>query len=224
MIFQNYIASTRSLDELVGAAFDGLRIDFVDQARAMAFLAPLKHKSPITFQFYEHCLRTGLVALAAATHLQMSRQSTVCLFLSGLLHDIGKDSVPLSVLGKMEPWVAEDYAALRPHPMDAYRRLVDVFPDVADVVVRHHRFQPHAYPDELPPLSGAMEAGLVESLAGVISLVDLYDSLHRVHDRHHAPTRRTGEQIRQCMLEIRPEQAALTRQFYEAGLFTTVLV
>ena len=183
------------------------------------FLGPLKVKDMAT---YEHCLRVGLVgsALSAFIHLDPK-----VLFYSGNLHDVGKAQTRLSTLQKSDGWTAEDTKEIEPHVMDGYRMVRDKFDFTAEVILWHHRFQPNVYPKEIPPLLHDYSAGsrvMIPFYGRLLSLVDVYDALHRVNGKHGAE-RMDGEAMKRKMLEWNPDQRKLIMEAYEANIFTTRL-
>jgi len=56
----------------------------------------------------------------------------------------------------------------------------------------------------------------------LLSLVDVYDALHRVNGKHGAE-RMDGEAMKRKMLEWNPDQRKLIMEAYEANIFTTRL-
>lgn len=74
------------------------------------------------------------------------------LYIGGLLHDIGKISVPASILSKMGTLTSEEWALICSHTKQGYRILKETnFPwPIADMVLHHHeRLDGSGYPDGL---------------------------------------------------------------------------
>jgi PAS domain S-box-containing protein len=71
------------------------------------------------------------------------------LYMGGLLHDIGKVSIPASILSKPGALAEEEWALIRAHPKQGYRILKDTnlpWP-VADMALHHHeRLDGSGYP------------------------------------------------------------------------------
>lgn len=162
----------------------------------------------------EHCMRVGISAVRIGRHADLPLRP---LFYGGSLHDRGKLEVPEHYLSKTSEWTAEDAAALRNHPLVGYEKTIDEKMVVtAGLIVRHHAFQPHRYPEEVPPAPPYMSDNF-ESCARVIALADYYDAAHRPNSAGSA----AGEEIKVRMLAHNPDVEGLIHELYEAGIFDT---
>ncbi len=140
------------------------------------FLEPLKTGHPPT---YSHSLRV------ATTALQIGRLYGVdgmTLFLASLLHDFGKLGICQELLDKAE-WDEKDQIAMEPHVIIGYNCVLDhfglEFERIAQIMVRHHRFQPHAYPKVLPKPCRPYTSEEIEQVdfhARILALADGYDA------------------------------------------------
>lgn len=87
--------------------------------QAMAFLAPLKYKSPATRIHYEHCMRVGLLVNDITKFL--GRTGYWDAFVAGLLHDVGKALIDPEVVLRSNSggFTESDRQEMRkPHCMD----------------------------------------------------------------------------------------------------------
>jgi putative nucleotidyltransferase with HDIG domain len=126
----------------------------------------------------EHTRRVALLAARVAEELKLPACLRRDLAVGGLLHDVGKLSVPLEILQKPGPLDDSEFAEIRRHP-DAGRRLLDElggFPETVRRLVsdHHERLDGTGYPaglkgDELP----------IETR--ILAACDVYDAL--VSDR-----------------------------------------
>jgi putative nucleotidyltransferase with HDIG domain len=126
----------------------------------------------------EHTRRVALLAARVAEELKLPAGLRRDLAVGGLLHDVGKLSVPLEILQKPGPLNDEEFAEIRRHP-DAGRKLLDElggFPQTVQRLVsdHHERLDGTGYPsglkgDELP----------IETR--ILTVCDVYDAL--VSDR-----------------------------------------
>ena len=98
--------------------------------------------------------------------------------MGGLLHDVGKLSVPLAILQKPGPLDDDEFAAIKRHPVDGRRLLEELggFPEAVRALVsdHHERLDGSGYPrglqaDEMP----------IETR--ILAVCDVYDAL--VSDR-----------------------------------------
>jgi putative nucleotidyltransferase with HDIG domain len=126
----------------------------------------------------EHTRRVALLAARVAEELKLPAATRRHLAVGGLLHDIGKLSVPLAILQKPGSLTNEEYTEIKRHPW-AGRRLLDELggfpPTVRDLVSDHHeRLDGKGYPRGLtaPELSLPVR---------ILTVCDVYDAL--VSDR-----------------------------------------
>jgi putative nucleotidyltransferase with HDIG domain len=147
--------------------------------RVTALMARLASRDGST---EEHTRRVALLAARVGDDLKLSPTARRHLAVGGLLHDIGKLSVPLEILQKPAGLSDEEYAAIKRHPADG-RRLLDElggFPEeVARLVSDHHeRLDGSGYPRGL-------KAGELNLETRILAVCDVYDAL--VSDRVYRP-------------------------------------
>ena len=126
----------------------------------------------------EHTRRVALLAARVAEELKLPASMRRDVAVGGLLHDVGKLSVPLEILQKPGPLDDAEFAEIRKHP-EAGRKLLDELGGFSDPVRRlvtdhHERLDGTGYPnglegDELP----------IETR--ILAVCDVYDAL--VSDR-----------------------------------------
>ncbi len=91
-----------------------------------------------------------------------------------MLHDLGKIDVPASVLNKKDRLTAEDWAALRHHPIAGYERLAacpGINPVVLAVTRQHHeRLDGSGYPDGL-------RGDEIHPISRMCAVVDSFDAM-----------------------------------------------
>ncbi len=139
----------------------------------------------------EHTRRVALLAARVGEELKLSASSRRHLAVGGLLHDIGKLSVPLEILQKPGPLTDAEFAAIKRHPIDG-RRLLDElggFPEaVRGLVSDHHeRLDGGGYPRGLTADEMSIETR-------ILAVVDVYDALvsDRVYRAAWTPERAFG--------------------------------
>ncbi len=126
----------------------------------------------------EHTRRVALLAARVGEEMRLPASSRRDLAVGGLLHDIGKLSVPLAILGKPGPLDDEEFAEIRRHPTAGRRLLEELggFPEAVRRLVsdHHERLDGTGYPRGLcgPDLP-------VETR--ILAVCDVYDAL--VSDR-----------------------------------------
>jgi len=148
-------------------------------ARVRALVVRLGEKDAAT---EGHTRRVAMLAVQVGEALGLPRRRLRRLALGGLLHDMGKLSVPAAVLTKPGPLDDAEFAEIRKHPEAGERLLRDLggfSPGVLGLVLDHHeRLDGSGYPRGL---SG--EELDVETR--VLAVCDVYDAL--VSDRVYRP-------------------------------------
>ena len=148
-------------------------------ARVRALLVTLAEKDAAT---EGHTRRVAMLAVQAGEALALPRRNLRMLALGGLLHDMGKLSVPCAVLSKPGPLDDDELAAIRRHP-EAGERLLRALggfaPGVLRLVLDHHeRLDGSGYPRGL----AGDELGVATR---ILAVCDVYDAL--VSDRVYRP-------------------------------------
>jgi putative nucleotidyltransferase with HDIG domain len=136
----------------------------------------------------EHTRRVAVLAAQVGEELKLPATTRRHLAVGGLLHDIGKLSVPLDILQKPEGLTDAEYAEIKRHP-EAGRRLLDELggfsPVVRDLVSDHHeRLDGRGYP------RGMTEEELPLHTR-ILTVCDVYDALvsNRVYRAAWTPER-----------------------------------
>lgn len=138
---------------------------------AIEFLYKMQCHSERTFQ---HSLNVAVVAGVMGKWLGCQETALKSLILTGLLHDVGKLTVPLSILEKPGPLSPEEYAVIKRHSQEGYR-LVKASGQVDDgvgfgILQHHERLDGSGYPAGLTGKAICAEAE-------VIAIADTYDAM-----------------------------------------------
>ena len=121
-----------------------------------------------------HQRRVTELAHAIAKELGLSKERSRAVRIAGLLHDLGKITIPTEILSKPGRLTDMEFAIIRTHPKAGYDILKSIeFPwPVADIVVQHHeRMDGSGYPSGLKGEQSALEsrilavADVVEAMA-----------------------------------------------------------
>jgi putative nucleotidyltransferase with HDIG domain len=139
--------------------------------RVRALLLSLQQKDPSTER---HTRRVAMLAVRVGEELRLPPATLRHLAVGGLLHDIGKLSVPDAVLTKPGKLTDEEFDEIKKHPGNGLRLLSELggFADeVKRLVHQHHeRLDGSGYPQHL----AGPELGVGPRL---LAVVDVYDAL-----------------------------------------------
>ena len=135
-----------------------------------ALTSAIDAKDPYT---HGHSDRVARIAVALAAELGCSRQQLDTLYLSGLLHDVGKIGIDDNVLRKPGSLTDAEFEHIKLHTDIGYRILRDLkqLGDVLPVVRHHHEtWDGSGYPHGL---AGEQ----IPQLARIVSVADAFDAM-----------------------------------------------
>lgn len=126
-------------------SFEGLH----SHPQISAVLEALYKKDPYTF---EHCHRVADTSGRIAVQMGLSPLECIEVYLSGLLHDIGKIRTQDEVLKKPGPLSPDEFIEIKRHPVDSglmVRELSDIAYLEEALRGHHERIDGKGYPDQL---------------------------------------------------------------------------
>jgi putative nucleotidyltransferase with HDIG domain len=160
-----------------------------------ALLELMKARDP---ELAAHSLSVAHLSAGVASALGLCAPHIDVLRRAALIHDVGKLTLPDSVLRKPGPLTAREYHRVRQHPVMSYR--IGLGLGLRDEArwVRHHHERPdgQGYPDGLG-------AGQIPLESEIIHVADAYDAL--VTDRPYRGARTHGEALEEIVAGSGPE-------------------
>lgn len=120
-----------------------------------------------------HQHRVSQFACDIAIHMGLSKDQLESIRISGLLHDIGKIRVPVSLLNRPGKLLKAEWELIKMHPLVGYKILKNIpFPwPIADIVYQHHeRIDGSGYPRGLTGKDILLEAKIM-AVADVIEAI-----------------------------------------------------
>ena len=120
-----------------------------------------------------HSQRVAIISRRLAVDYGLPPEKVQRIYLTGLLHDIGKVGVPEAVLCKAGKLTAEEFEAIKRHPawgakiLGGIRQLDDVIPGI---VAHHERLNGSGYPNGL-------KGDEVPLAARIVGLADGFDAM-----------------------------------------------
>ena len=124
-----------------------------------------------------HQRRTAEIARAIAYEMRLSKQQIEGINMAGVIHDLGKISIPAEILSKPGEINDSEFALIKQHPQTGYEILkgIDFNWPVADIVLQHHeRLDGSGYPNNLKKDEILLEARII----GVADVIEAMSS-HR---------------------------------------------
>jgi putative nucleotidyltransferase with HDIG domain len=163
----------------MGAALDAATVEqagetVVSQVESCGFGQWIETVRKHHSQTYQHCLIVTGVAAAFGQHLGFSARDRRKLAFAGLLHDIGKANIPVSILEKPGPLDTDEMALMRQHPrlgFEALQGMPGLDADMLDMVLHHHEYlDGSGYPDGL-------NAREISDLVRIMTITDIFGAL-----------------------------------------------
>jgi putative nucleotidyltransferase with HDIG domain len=148
--------------------YEDLEDMYISTVKSLA--AAIDAKDPYT---RGHSERVTRFSLLITKELGLDEKIQKDVQLCGLLHDVGKIGVPISVLRKKEKLTDEDWKEIRRHPVlgaeiiSPIKQLKELIPNV-----RHHheRYDGKGYPDNL-------KGEEIPLIARILAVADTFDAL-----------------------------------------------
>ncbi len=166
------ITEKRRTEEELKKSLAKLRKSLIDTADALS--AAVESRDPYTAG---HQRRVTQLACAIAREMGLPEEQIEGLKIAGLLHDIGKISIPSEILSKPAKLNEIEFELMKSHPSVGYEILKKIdFPwPVAEIVLQHHeRLNGSGYPQGLKGDDILLEARIL----GVADVVEAMSS-HR---------------------------------------------
>lgn len=147
-------------------------MDAINENDAIAIdISALKTSDEYTFK---HSVDVATISMIVAKQQGLSQKEIREIGIAGLLHDIGKTKVPLSILNKPGRLTEQEFAVMKQHSVFGYRMIQDnpnCTPAICLGVLQHHeKMNGIGYPM-------GSEADKISPYARILSIADIYDAL-----------------------------------------------
>lgn len=165
-----------------------------------------------------HSYRVALYTTMLANKMGVTDQKTLDKYYNiGLLHDIGKISIPDAILTKPGKLTPEEFNTIRSHAQEGYKILKDVKiqDDIADGAHYHHeRYDGTGYPEGLIGKD-------IPLVARIIAVADAFDAMSSTRSyRKKLPLDYIAKEIETYAgTQFDPEVANAFLSLYEEGAF-----
>jgi len=189
-MFEKFAHSSRIIKDNITEVKDMASVlvnSMLNNDEVMINLSSLKDYDNYT---YTHSLSVALLCITIGIKMGMRESSLIDLACCGLLHDIGKMAVPLSILNKPGVLTEEEFSIIKQHPTIAYEHLEGT-QALSSAVLRgieshHEKYDGSGYPKGL-------KARYIPLYGRVLAVADVYDAL--TSDRPYREARFAHEAI-----------------------------
>lgn len=172
---ENFMDSSKGVTvgdvERIGGTTEGLIDALSDKKDIMINIADIKMYDDYTFH---HCLSVAILGIAIGLELGLSKKELYELGLAGLLHDIGKVSIPIEIINKNGRLTDEEFAIIKMHPIHAATHLKErqLVPhnSYLGIIAHHERWDGNGYPFKLKEEN-------IPYFARILAVADVYDAL-----------------------------------------------
>lgn len=140
-------------------------------AAAIATLMPMEEESRLSTS---HALNVATLAMMVGHEIGIPSDQLALLGMGGLLHDIGEERVPRSIMLKRTPLNTVERSVFQLHPQygeQSASQIQGMPAEVVSMIGQHHELlDGTGYPR-------GIKAGAITGLSGILSVIDRYDEL-----------------------------------------------
>lgn len=121
---------------------------------------------------FQHCLNVAILSISTGISMGFSEPRLHDLGMAGLLHDIGKMTIPVEILNKPSKLTKEEFEIIKTHPINAVNQLKHlVSNDVLRAIESHHeKLDGTGYPY-------GRKADNIHNYGKILAICDVYDAL-----------------------------------------------
>ena len=160
--------------EAAGKAVEAVMAESRINAAAVIVVSKLKDKDEGTFL---HSIAVSALMIAFGRKLGLGENAVQFLGMGGLVHDLGKMTLPIDLLRKSGKLTPDELALMRTHPIRSHEiveKIEGMEQAVLDVCLYHHeKFDGSGYPV-------ALQGESIPYVARIAAICDVYDALTTV--------------------------------------------
>ncbi|WP_313339195.1 HD-GYP domain-containing protein [Sedimentibacter sp.] len=180
---------TTSYIRKLSSIVDSLITELLNKDDLSYNVIDFKNYDTYTFQ---HCLNVATLSISTGISLKLPERQLHDLGMAGLLHDIGKMTIPAEILNKPGKLTDEEYEIIKTHPVSAAELLKNyVSNDIIRAIEGHHeKLDGTGYPY-------GKKADNIHYYSKILAVCDVYDAL--TSDRAYRKTVFPSEVIEYIM-------------------------
>lgn len=173
-IFKEYEAKKSiNISSLIKSA-DNIMKDVLRSTNSLICLSDIRQHDNYT---YSHSVNVAVLAFLIGNMLNYTYNNLLALTMGGLLHDVGKITVPAKIINKQGKLTDEEFAEMKKHPSNG-RTIISQSKDyilnqhlIELMVEQHHeRINGKGYPYGL-------DGDNIAKFAKILAIADVYDAL-----------------------------------------------
>ena len=173
-IFKEYESKKAiNISSLIKSA-DNIMKDVLRSTNSLICLSDIRQHDNYT---YAHSVNVAVLAFLIGNMLNYTYNNLLALTMGGLLHDVGKITIPSKIINKQGKLTDEEFTEIKKHPSNG-RAIVSQSEDyilnqhlIELMVEQHHeRLNGRGYPHGL-------EGDSIAKFAKILSIADVYDAL-----------------------------------------------
>jgi HD-GYP domain-containing protein (c-di-GMP phosphodiesterase class II) len=178
-IERKHVIQTRKAERLAQQIFDILRID----DSILVGLTNIRNFDEYTFT---HSVNVCILSMLIGERLHLNKDEVARLGVAALLHDIGKMSIPTSILNKADKLTAQEWQLMKYHTMYGVKELsriksLNELSDALFVTLQHHiQYNMNGYPQR-------PGGWYVPLFPRIVTIADYYDAMTTSRVYHRDP-------------------------------------
>lgn len=122
---------------------------------------------------YAHCINVSLICGIMGKWLHLSEEDENILIICGLLHDIGKLTIPDNIIKKSSRLTKEEFDIMKSHSLRGYELLKkqNIDKRIKNAALMHHeRCDGSGYPN-------ALTSNQIDDFAKIVTIADVYEAM-----------------------------------------------
>ena len=134
---------------------------------------------------FAHSVNVSVLAISLATYLSFEKPQVAAIGVAGLMHDIGKVSVPLEIINKPDKLTEQEWAMVKRHPIEGALLLADVPAMTKLAMVASFEHHQHGDVRGYPRIDNMLQQ---HPFSQIIAIADSYDAIIANRVYYKVPT------------------------------------
>jgi HD-GYP domain-containing protein (c-di-GMP phosphodiesterase class II) len=149
---------------------------------ALMGLTNLKMYDEYTFV---HSVNVAILSISLGTYLSFEKPQVAALGVAGMMHDIGKVSVPVEVINKPDKLTEEEWEMVKRHPIEGALLLADVPAMTKLAMVSSFEHHQHGNIRGYPRIDDTVQQ---HPFSQIVAIADAYDAIVAARVYYKVPT------------------------------------